>query len=162
MLDELLIWHPKMKDKNAENGLPNLKAEYHLDFPKLIRSQEMIAFTASRVSVDEDEYTLIAGIASGDLVRYVTFQRGTQLGDAELGVHFEINDQIYGKHDSIRVCIVSRERLAVKLIEPIDWQEQQITTIDVKLETTNVKFGLFVAMLRRIFRGFESSLIIVD
>lgn len=122
---------------------------------------ESLTFIATEAGVDEDQYALVASVATGDPELDATFQRDPKDGADDWGIHFGFNDQINGAYECIRHCTLSRRRLHVELIRPIDPQKR-IMDVNVELQIPDDAFDAFAMMLRRIFRQRESLLTIAD
>ena len=123
---------------------------------------QTLTFTATTVGTDE-EYALVASLGSSEPLYYVMFQaeREDSEEDDDWGIHFEFNDQINSAYGCLRLCTLCRHRLQIALSRPID-RKKSIIAIDVEIAVSDTEYGKFVAMIRRVFRGYESLLVIAD
>ncbi|REJ66346.1 MAG: hypothetical protein DWQ31_14855 [Planctomycetota bacterium] len=117
-----------------------------------------LEFVATICGTEESEFGLVAGIATENSATYLLFQRNQTAGnDEDDGIYVELNDQINSGYNQIENCTVCREYLKVTFIEPIDPQkkyDQVVASMSMPWEARE----RFVAVLKRIFVGFEGLL----
>jgi hypothetical protein len=123
-------------------------------------TMESLNFIATEAGVDDDEYALVAGLGTDDPDLNVTFQRDPKDGPGDCGVHFGFNDQINSAYECIRQCTLSRRKMHVELLRPIDPQKR-ILHVNIELQIPDDDFDTFASMLRRIFRQREHLLTIL-
>jgi hypothetical protein len=107
---------------------------------------------------DNDPPYLHVGMADADNSHYVMLHRSQPFGDPEdWGVYVEVNDQDYSGFDRIASCELSRDRMLVRMSEPLG-SNLPVESVEVKFKPGRRPSSEFVARLRAIFTGREELL----
>jgi hypothetical protein len=116
-----------------------------------------VAFRATQVDWDEDEYALICGLTGADAngrEHGLCFQRSPEGDDPaeDWGVYLEFDSQGQAEYNRVAGCRLGRDRLAVDLSGPLGSLDG-VSGFDVELAVDDAEFEQLVAGLPRIFRG---------
>jgi hypothetical protein len=121
-----------------------------------------IAFQAAEGGFEDDGYALICGVSGTDTEgneHYLVFQRDTEGGDDDWGVHVEFDDQVNGEYNRVKACRLSSDRLMVDLAGKLGTLEG-VEGFDVDLNLPGECLTKIRSGLPRIFRNTTGVLAI--
>lgn len=119
-------------------------------------NRHIFRFAATEAGSEQEKDLVIVGVAGNG--HYFTFQRSLPVsGTEDWGIHVEFDDQSNSGYEKIGSCRLTRSRLRVELVEPIDWQSPY-KMAEIELQVSDSEYYSLAGGLRSVFAQREQLL----